>query len=114
MDYADIILFNSRRQVRLVLLSLSGVGLGVGTQTFRVDPQSTLRLSLPPCAAFRALKEAFLHQLLRGSRQYDLQLRNDLLVITTLIAQIPKSPLIVRSESLLSCHTSTSAYLLKA
>ncbi|KAK6324004.1 hypothetical protein J4Q44_G00063430 [Coregonus suidteri] len=40
------------------------------------------------------LKEAFLHQLLNGFRHYDLQLRNDLLVITTLIAENPKSPLI--------------------
>ncbi|XP_030203728.1 cilia- and flagella-associated protein 69 isoform X1 [Gadus morhua] len=52
----------------------------------------TRQLSTMQCIL--ALKEAFLHQLLRGSRQYDLQLRNDLLVITTLIAQIPKSPLI--------------------
>uniref|UniRef100_A0A674CWH2 Cilia and flagella associated protein 69 n=1 Tax=Salmo trutta TaxID=8032 RepID=A0A674CWH2_SALTR len=42
----------------------------------------------------KALKEAFLHQLLNGFRHYDLQLRNDLLVITTLIAENPKSPLI--------------------
>ncbi|XP_046875685.1 cilia- and flagella-associated protein 69-like [Hypomesus transpacificus] len=41
-----------------------------------------------------ALKEAFLKLLLNGYRHYDSQLRNDLLVITTLIAENPKSPLI--------------------
>lgn len=40
------------------------------------------------------LKEAFLHHLLTGFRQYDRQLRNDLLVITTLIAENPSAPLI--------------------
>ncbi|CAL8298824.1 unnamed protein product [Lota lota] len=52
----------------------------------------TRQLSSMECIV--ALKEAFFHQLLHGSRQYDLQLRNDLLVITTLIAENPKSPLI--------------------
>ncbi|KAL0961948.1 hypothetical protein UPYG_G00333780 [Umbra pygmaea] len=41
-----------------------------------------------------ALKEAFLHQLLNGIRRYDHQLRNDLLVIITLIAENSKTPLI--------------------
>ncbi|KAG7233937.1 hypothetical protein INR49_006347 [Caranx melampygus] len=41
-----------------------------------------------------SLKEAFLHLLLNGSRLSDLQLRNDLLVITTLIADNPNSLLI--------------------
>ncbi|XP_054462555.1 cilia- and flagella-associated protein 69-like [Anoplopoma fimbria] len=41
-----------------------------------------------------SLKEAFLHQLINGSRHSDLQLRNDLLVITTLIAGNPNSLLI--------------------
>ncbi|XP_034401781.1 cilia- and flagella-associated protein 69-like isoform X2 [Cyclopterus lumpus] len=40
------------------------------------------------------LKEAFLHQLMNGSRHSDLQLRNDLLVITTLIAESPSCLLI--------------------
>ncbi|XP_048085313.1 cilia- and flagella-associated protein 69-like isoform X2 [Alosa alosa] len=40
------------------------------------------------------LKEAFLNQLRHGYRNYDQQLRNDLLVITTLIAENPKAPLI--------------------
>ncbi|XP_071378837.1 cilia- and flagella-associated protein 69-like [Centroberyx affinis] len=52
----------------------------------------TAQLSSLACVL--ALKEAFLHQLLNGFRHYDLQLRNDLLVITTLIAENPKSPLI--------------------
>uniref|UniRef100_A0A674CWU4 Cilia and flagella associated protein 69 n=1 Tax=Salmo trutta TaxID=8032 RepID=A0A674CWU4_SALTR len=52
----------------------------------------TAQLSNMDC--IMALKEAFLHQLLNGFRHYDLQLRNDLLVITTLIAENPKSPLI--------------------
>uniref|UniRef100_A0A6Q2XL57 Cilia- and flagella-associated protein 69 ARM repeats domain-containing protein n=1 Tax=Esox lucius TaxID=8010 RepID=A0A6Q2XL57_ESOLU len=43
-----------------------------------------------------ALKEAFLYQLLNAVRHYDLQLRNDLLVIITLIAEYSKSPLIER------------------
>ncbi|KAJ7991479.1 hypothetical protein DPEC_G00284300 [Dallia pectoralis] len=46
-----------------------------------------------------ALKEAFLHQLVNGVRQYDLQLRNDLLVIISLVAEKSESPLI---ESLLA------------
>jgi len=45
--------------------------------------------------SFRPLKEAFLHQLMNGSRPSDLQLRNDLLVITTLIAESPSCLLIV-------------------
>ncbi|XP_062844662.1 cilia- and flagella-associated protein 69-like [Trichomycterus rosablanca] len=40
------------------------------------------------------LKEAFLHHLLNGYRHYDRQLRNDLLVITTLIAENPKASLV--------------------
>nr|XP_056713070.1 cilia- and flagella-associated protein 69 [Euleptes europaea] len=41
-----------------------------------------------------ALKEAFTTLLLRGSRNYDRQLRNDILVISTLIAQNPGAPMI--------------------
>ncbi|XP_048367694.1 cilia- and flagella-associated protein 69 isoform X2 [Sphaerodactylus townsendi] len=41
-----------------------------------------------------ALKEAFTNLLLRGSRNYDRQLRNDILVISTLIAQNPGAPMI--------------------
>uniref|UniRef100_A0A4W4HBK8 Cilia- and flagella-associated protein 69 ARM repeats domain-containing protein n=1 Tax=Electrophorus electricus TaxID=8005 RepID=A0A4W4HBK8_ELEEL len=43
------------------------------------------QLSIVDCVM--VLKEAFLHQLLRGYRHYDQQLRNDLLVITSLIAE---------------------------
>ncbi|XP_008110703.1 cilia- and flagella-associated protein 69 isoform X2 [Anolis carolinensis] len=42
----------------------------------------------------QALKEAFTHLLLHGSRHYDRQLRNDILVIATLVAQIPGTPMI--------------------
>lgn len=42
-----------------------------------------------------SLKEAFFHLLNTGSGHSDLQLRNDLLVITTLIAESPGSQLIV-------------------
>ncbi|KAM4631463.1 cilia- and flagella-associated protein 69 [Polymixia lowei] len=52
----------------------------------------TSQLSSMECVI--ALKEAFFHRLLNGVRHCDLQLRNDLLVITTLIAENPKSPLI--------------------
>lgn len=38
-----------------------------------------------------------------GSRHSDLQLRNDLLVITTLIAENPKSLLIVSTETRIAC-----------
>lgn len=41
-----------------------------------------------------ALKEVFLNQLLNGFRHYDLQLRNDLLVIATVITENPKAPMI--------------------
>ncbi|XP_063040762.1 cilia- and flagella-associated protein 69-like [Engraulis encrasicolus] len=44
--------------------------------------------------AILCLKEAFLNQLQNGYRNYDQQLRNDLLVISTLIAENPKAPLI--------------------
>ncbi|XP_056154003.1 cilia- and flagella-associated protein 69-like [Lampris incognitus] len=51
----------------------------------------TSQLSNMECIV--ALKEAFIHQLLNGLGHHDLQLRNDLLVITTLIAENPKCPL---------------------
>ncbi|XP_053114979.1 cilia- and flagella-associated protein 69 isoform X2 [Hemicordylus capensis] len=41
-----------------------------------------------------ALKEAFLNLFLRASSHYDRQLRNDILVISTLIAQNPGAPMI--------------------
>uniref|UniRef100_K7G727 Cilia and flagella associated protein 69 n=1 Tax=Pelodiscus sinensis TaxID=13735 RepID=K7G727_PELSI len=47
-----------------------------------------------------ALKEVFVNLLLNGFRHYDRQLRNDLLVIATLIAENPGAPMIV------SIHTS--------
>ncbi|XP_060771273.1 cilia- and flagella-associated protein 69-like isoform X2 [Neoarius graeffei] len=52
----------------------------------------TKQLSNMDCVT--VLKEAFLHHLLNGSRHYDRQLRNDLLVITTLIADNPSAVLI--------------------
>nr|XP_040045508.1 cilia- and flagella-associated protein 69-like isoform X2 [Gasterosteus aculeatus aculeatus] len=52
----------------------------------------TAQLSSMECVT--SLKEAFLHMLTTGSRHSDLQLRNDLLVITTLVAENPKSLLI--------------------
>ncbi|KAM6958962.1 cilia- and flagella-associated protein 69 [Aplochiton taeniatus] len=52
----------------------------------------TAQLSNMECIV--ALKEAFLHQMAFGYRQYDLQLRNDLLGITTLVAENPESLLI--------------------
>ncbi|XP_045915557.1 cilia- and flagella-associated protein 69-like isoform X2 [Micropterus dolomieu] len=52
----------------------------------------TAQLSNMECVV--SLKEAFLHQLMNGFRHSDLQLRNDLLVITTLIAENPNSLLI--------------------
>ncbi|XP_066484602.1 cilia- and flagella-associated protein 69 [Tiliqua scincoides] len=41
-----------------------------------------------------ALKEAFVNLLLHGSRHYDRQLRNDILVIATLVAQNTGAPMI--------------------
>ncbi|XP_024433029.1 cilia- and flagella-associated protein 69 [Desmodus rotundus] len=41
-----------------------------------------------------ALKEAFKHLFMRGFSHYDRQLRNDILVITTIIAQNPEAPMI--------------------
>ncbi|XP_039977015.1 cilia- and flagella-associated protein 69-like [Xiphias gladius] len=52
----------------------------------------TAQLSIMECVV--SLKEAFFHQLMNGSRSSDLQLRNDLLVITTLVAENPNSLLI--------------------
>ncbi|XP_070778157.1 cilia- and flagella-associated protein 69-like [Enoplosus armatus] len=52
----------------------------------------TAQLSSMECVV--SLKEAFLHQLMNGFRHSDLQLRNDLLVITTFIAENPNSLLI--------------------
>ncbi|XP_077081312.1 cilia- and flagella-associated protein 69 [Siphateles boraxobius] len=52
----------------------------------------TAQLSDSACIA--SLKEAFFHQLLNGFRHYDRQLRNDLLVLLSLIASNPSAPLI--------------------
>ncbi|XP_036372166.1 cilia- and flagella-associated protein 69-like [Megalops cyprinoides] len=41
-----------------------------------------------------SLKDALLNQFLNGFQKYDQQLRNDLLVITSLVAENPKAPLI--------------------
>ncbi|XP_049458924.1 cilia- and flagella-associated protein 69-like isoform X1 [Epinephelus fuscoguttatus] len=47
--------------------------------------EATAQLSSIECVI--SLKEAFIHQLINGFRHSDLQLRNDLLVITTLITE---------------------------
>ncbi|XP_074543190.1 cilia- and flagella-associated protein 69 [Halichoeres trimaculatus] len=52
----------------------------------------TAQLSSMECVV--SLKEAFFYQLMNSSRNSDLQLRNDLLVITTLLADNPNSLLI--------------------
>ncbi|KAI3358807.1 hypothetical protein L3Q82_015208, partial [Scortum barcoo] len=52
----------------------------------------TAQLSNMECVV--SLKEAFFHSLMNSFRQSDLQLRNDLLVIITLIAENPNSLLI--------------------
>ncbi|XP_050993225.1 cilia- and flagella-associated protein 69-like [Labeo rohita] len=52
----------------------------------------TAQLSNADCIA--SLKDAFLHLLLNGFRHYDRQLRNDLLVLLSLIAENPGAPLI--------------------
>lgn len=44
---------------------------------------------------FRALKEVFKNLFIRGVSHYDRQLRNDILVITTIISQNPGAPMIV-------------------
>ncbi|XP_034747692.1 cilia- and flagella-associated protein 69-like isoform X2 [Etheostoma cragini] len=61
----------------------------------RGSKEVTAQLSCMECVI--SLKEAFFHQLMSGSRQSDLQLRNDLLVITTLIAENPNSLLVESS-----------------
>lgn len=43
----------------------------------------------------RTLKEVFKNLFMRGFSHYDRQLRNDILVITTIIAQNPGAPMIV-------------------
>ncbi|XP_066571504.1 cilia- and flagella-associated protein 69 isoform X2 [Amia ocellicauda] len=54
--------------------------------------EATSQLSTTDC--FMALKEAFVNLLLNGHRRSDLQLRNDLLLICTVVAGNPKAPLI--------------------
>ncbi|XP_037650921.1 cilia- and flagella-associated protein 69-like isoform X1 [Sebastes umbrosus] len=58
----------------------------------RGSKEVTAQLSSMECVI--SLKEAFSHQLMNGFRHSDLQLRNDLLVIITLIAENPNSLLI--------------------
>lgn len=70
---------------------------------FRCADVQMLTCCSPPGLDLRSLKEAFLQLLLSGSRLSDLQLRNDLLVITTLIAENPNSLLVV-SEAVTSSH----------
>ncbi|XP_043089032.1 cilia- and flagella-associated protein 69-like isoform X2 [Puntigrus tetrazona] len=52
----------------------------------------TSQLSSSDCIA--SLKDAFLHLLLNGFRHHERQLRNDLLVLLTLISEKPGAPLI--------------------
>ncbi|KAF7702391.1 hypothetical protein HF521_001674 [Silurus meridionalis] len=52
----------------------------------------TKQLSNMDCVM--VLKETFVQHFLNGTKQYDRQLRNDLLVITTLVAENPSAPLI--------------------
>ncbi|XP_026088119.1 cilia- and flagella-associated protein 69 isoform X3 [Carassius auratus] len=52
----------------------------------------TSQLSSSDCIA--SLKDAFLHLLLKGFRHHERQLRNDLLVLLSLIAENPGAPLI--------------------
>ncbi|KAJ8334850.1 hypothetical protein SKAU_G00404890 [Synaphobranchus kaupii] len=54
--------------------------------------EATSQLSNMDC--IMSLKDAFQHQILNGFQQFDQQLRNDLLVIITLIADNPSAPLI--------------------
>ncbi|XP_035286559.1 cilia- and flagella-associated protein 69-like isoform X2 [Anguilla anguilla] len=54
--------------------------------------EATAQLSNMDCVL--SLKDALLHQILNGFQQFDQQLRNDLLVIITLIADNPSAPLI--------------------
>ncbi|XP_042362598.1 cilia- and flagella-associated protein 69-like [Plectropomus leopardus] len=58
----------------------------------RGSKEVTAQLSSMECVI--SLKDAFCHQLMNGVRLSDLQLRNDLLVITSLIAENPNSLLI--------------------
>lgn len=48
----------------------------------------------------RALKEIFKNLFMGGFSHYDRQLRNDILVITTIIAQNPEAPMIVSKSKL--------------
>ena len=50
----------------------------------------------------RALKEVFKNLFTRGFSHYNRQLRNDILVITTFIAQNPGAPMIVSMNQIAS------------
>ncbi|XP_070703029.1 cilia- and flagella-associated protein 69-like [Pempheris klunzingeri] len=63
------------------------------------NEEVTAQLNSMECVL--SLKEAFTHQLMSSVQRSDLQLRNDLLVITTLLAENPNSLLI---ESLFARH----------
>lgn len=52
-------------------------------------------MHLHVCLNLRSLKEAFSHVLQNASQQSDLQLRNDLLMIITVVAENPNSALTV-------------------
>uniref|UniRef100_A0A3Q4HX06 Cilia- and flagella-associated protein 69 ARM repeats domain-containing protein n=1 Tax=Neolamprologus brichardi TaxID=32507 RepID=A0A3Q4HX06_NEOBR len=64
----------------------------------------TAQLGTLECVLYASLKEAFFHLLNTGSGHSDLQLRNDLLVITTLIAESPGSQLIVSTGQFNEYH----------
>lgn len=49
----------------------------------------------------RTLKEVFKNLVMRGHSHYERQLRNDILVITTIIAQNPGAPMIVSTHQIL-------------
>nr|XP_020452989.1 cilia- and flagella-associated protein 69 isoform X2 [Monopterus albus] len=57
-----------------------------------IKDEVTAQLNSMECVV--SLKEAFFHQLMNGFRHSDLQLRNDLLVITTMIAENDNSLLV--------------------
>ena len=48
-----------------------------------------------------AIKDAFQSLVISGCSDYERQLRNDLLVITTLVAQNPEAPIVETGERIL-------------
>nr|KAF6418073.1 cilia and flagella associated protein 69 [Rousettus aegyptiacus] len=58
------------------------------------SPKEEIIRQLSNLECLLALKEIFKHLFMRGFSHYDRQLRNDILVITTIIAQNPEAPMI--------------------